>query len=157
MFFRFSIVILQSISKSHLTHNQTNMQTLFKFLPILLAMFLAQPVVAQNNYVQLIFYNHDTSGPDVNYTPKPIRRSPTRIPSLPTCYFDGETITFTSDNGEFVLPYSIIDDNGIEVMSGTITHTSEMSSTIDVSMLPLGSYILALEFGQKYYTSFERE
>lgn len=133
------------------------MQTLFKILPILLAMFLAQPVVAQDNYAQLVFYyssNIDKASDKVN---KPTRRSPSRVPALPACYFDGDTITFTTDNDEFVLPYSIIDVNGIEVASGTITVTPEMSSIIDVSMLPLGSYIFALDLGQKYYASFERE
>ena len=133
------------------------MQTLFKILPILLAMFLAQPVVAQDNYAQLIFYyssNIDKASDKVN---KPTRRSPSRVPALPACYFDGDTITFTTDNDELVLPYSIIDVNGIAVASGTITVAPEMSSIIDVSMLPAGYYQLVVGFDQNCYACFYRE
>lgn len=120
-------------------------------------MFLAQPVVAQDNYAQLVFYynsNIDKASDKVN---KPTRRSPSRVPALPACYFDGDTITFTTDNDEFVLPYSIIDVNGIEVASGTITVTPEMSSIIDVSMLPAGWYQLELVSNQNYTAPFEKQ
>lgn len=132
------------------------MQTIFKFLPILLALLFAHPVVAQNNYVQLVFYNNDTPSYDVNYIKKPIRRSPARIPTFPTCYFDGETITFTSDSEEYVLPYSINDKNGVEVASGTVIVNSEMLGIIDVCMLPMGSYQLVLGLEQNYYAIFEK-
>ena len=132
------------------------MQTLFKFLPILLALFLAQPIAAQNNYVQLVFYNNGTPSPASTQNYKSSRRAPSRVPLLPVCYFDGESITFLSDAEEFVLPYSIKDENGVEVALGTVIVNSEMLGIIDLSMLPVGNYQFILGLEQNYYAFFEK-
>lgn len=133
------------------------MQTLFKILPLLLGFLLAKPAVAQNSYAQLIFYNNSSPNSVPQVFGRVIRRSPYQQPMLPVCYFDGETITITSNNEEFVLPYYIKEENGVKVLSGTITVTPAMSITIDVSMLPAGYYQLVVGFDQNYYASFERE
>lgn len=79
-------------------------------------------------------------------------KSPQRI-NLPDVYYDVERMCLhvLSSDSSCMMDYIIRDENGGFVMSGTSTRAESQYYDVDLSALPLGSYVLTIGIGGYWY------
>lgn len=82
----------------------------------------------------------------------PPHKSPQRI-NLPDVYYDVERMCLhvLSSDSSCMMDYIIRDENGGFVMSGTSTRAESQYYDVDLSALPLGSYVLTIGIGGYWY------
>lgn len=122
---------------------------------LVLSSLMVEHSMAQNVYAELTFSSYNTG--NTSTQKKPRRRAPAMLPDLPVCYYENNTISFYSEDDDYLLPYRIVDQYGLCITSGIIEVTSSQISSINIASLQSGFYNLIINQGEEFSASFEHQ
>ena len=79
----------------------------------------------------------------------PGQKAPANYSYLPTVIYDEEnsTLSFTGNADLGTIPYTIIDEEGSEVLSGYVFIQQGYATIFSIATLPAGNYTLSIEVG----------